>query len=184
MAATGFALFPTPIGTCGVAWSDAGVAGVQLPDSSAAATGAGMARRFAGARAAAPPPPVVAAIVRMQALLDGVRDDLTSVELDLAGLAEFDRRVYAAARGIAPGETLTYGELAARIGVPAAARAVGRSLGANRFAIVVPCHRVLAAGGRPGGFSAPGGVRTKLRLLEIERARFGSVPGLFDSPAG
>jgi methylated-DNA-[protein]-cysteine S-methyltransferase len=183
MAAHGFALFPTPIGDCAVAWGDAGLVGVHLPAATAEALRAGIARRFVPAREAAPPAAVATAIGRIQALLEGAHDDLRSIALDFAGVADFDRRVYAAARRITPGETLSYGELAARIGEPGAARAVGRALGANRFAIVVPCHRVLAAGGRSGGFSAPGGVRTKLRLLEIERARFAAAPGLFDGPA-
>lgn len=89
------------------------------------------------------------------------------------------RRFPGAAEG-APGSTLTYGELAQQLGEPAAARAVGQALGANPFPIIVPCHRVLAAGQRAGGFSAPGGARTKLRLLEIEHAPLGGTPGLFD----
>ena len=93
----------------------------------------------------------------------------------------FNLRVYELARGILPGQTLTYGEVAARLGEPHAARAVGQALGTNPFPIIVPCHRVLAAGGKSGGFSAPGGARTKLRLLEIEGAPLGVGPGLFDS---
>ena len=89
------------------------------------------------------------------------------------------RRVYAIARAIPPGATLTYGEVAGRLGEPHASRAVGQALGANPFPIVVPCHRVLAAGGKAGGFSAEGGIRTKLRLLQIEGAVFGGAPGLF-----
>jgi methylated-DNA-[protein]-cysteine S-methyltransferase len=183
MAASGFALFDTPLGACGIAWSEAGLAGVLLPAAWPGATRASLARRFAGAREAAPPAPIGHAIERVVALLEGARDDLAAIALDWDGVADFDRRVYEAARGIVPGRTSTYGELAARIGEPDAARAVGRSLAANRFAIVVPCHRVLGAGGRAGGFSAPGGLRTKLRLLEIERARFGTAAGLFDDAA-
>ena len=89
----------------------------------------------------------------------------------MTGVPDFDRRVYAEARSIAPGETRTYGEIAARLGDPGLSRAVGQALGRNPFVIVVPCHRVLAAGGKAGGFSAPGGVETKRRLLEIEGAR-------------
>jgi methylated-DNA-[protein]-cysteine S-methyltransferase len=123
---------------------------------------------------------VAAAIVRIQALLAGTRDDLADLPLELEGVPEFHRRVYAVARAIPPGEVLTYGEVARRLGEPGAARAVGQALGKNPFAPVVPCHRVLAAGGRSGGFSAEGGADTKLRMLEIERARFGPQPGLFD----
>ena len=86
-------------------------------------------------------------------------------------MSEFDTAVYRVARDIPPGETLTYGEIAERLDDPGAARAVGQALGANPIPIIIPCHRVLAAGGRAGGFSAPGGVATKLELLEIERRR-------------
>ncbi|MBN8510842.1 MAG: MGMT family protein, partial [Burkholderiales bacterium] len=116
----------------------------------------------------------------IRALFEGRGDDLRDVGLDLDGIAPFEQRVYAAARTIGPGRTTTYGELAARLGDPTLARAVGQALARNRFAPVVPCHRVLAAGGRAGGFSAPGGLATKLRLLQIERARLGPDPGLFD----
>jgi methylated-DNA-[protein]-cysteine S-methyltransferase len=93
---------------------------------------------------------------------------------------EFPRRVYEVARTIPPGGTLTYGEVAARLGDARLAREVGQALGRNPFAIIVPCHRVLAAGGMPGGFSASGGVATKMRLLSIEGARAASQLGLFD----
>ena len=96
------------------------------------------------------------------------------------GVPEFHQRVYAIAREIQPGRTLSYGEIAARLGDPSLARAVGQALGQNPFPIVVPCHRVLAANGKTGGFSAPGGVSTKLRMLEIERARASAIPTLFD----
>jgi methylated-DNA-[protein]-cysteine S-methyltransferase len=127
-------------------------------------------------------PPAFAqrAIERVRALLDGATDDLADLPLALENVPEFNRRVYAVARAIPPGRTMTYGEVARAIGDPGASRAVGAALGANPFAPVVPCHRVLAAGGRSGGFSAEGGTDTKLRMLEIERARFGSEPGLFD----
>ncbi|MCC2675022.1 MAG: methylated-DNA--protein-cysteine methyltransferase [Ramlibacter sp.] len=120
------------------------------------------------------------AIQRIQALLEGARDDLLDLPLDFSSVPAFHRRVYDVARAIPPGEVLTYGEVARRIGEPGASRAVGQALGRNPFAPVVPCHRVLAAGGRSGGFSAEGGADTKLRMLEIERARFGGAPGLFD----
>jgi O-6-methylguanine DNA methyltransferase len=96
------------------------------------------------------------------------------------GVPEFDRRVYAVARDIAPGATLSYGEIAARLGERGLARDVGQALGRNPFPLIVPCHRVLAAGSKAGGFSANGGVTTKLRLLTIERARTSDAPTLFD----
>jgi methylated-DNA-[protein]-cysteine S-methyltransferase len=180
MAATGFAIFETAIGSCGIAWGAGGVAGVQLPDGSAAATRRRLAQRFPGAGVAPAPPEVADAIRRITALLRGERTDLTGIALDTTALAPFRRRVYEAARAIGPGATLTYGQIAARLGEPEAAREVGRALATNPFAIVVPCHRVLAAGGRSGGFSAPGGVATKLRLLAIESGHAERQPALFD----
>lgn len=162
----GCCLFDTAVGGCAIGWSARGVVGVELPGRDEAATLARLRRR--GAVAAPPPVPVQAAIDAIVALLHGRRDDdLTGIVLDLDGVPDFARRVYAAARAIAPGQTSTYGELAARLGEPGAARAVGRALGENPYTIIVPCHRVLAAGG-DGGFSAPGGVSTKLKLLAIE----------------
>jgi methylated-DNA-[protein]-cysteine S-methyltransferase len=133
------------------------------------------------AREAQPPPDVQGAIDDIVALLRGEPRDLSAVALDMAGVPPFDRRVYAVARTIAPGATLTYGDIAARLDAPDQARAVGEALGQNPFAIIVPCHRVLAASGKAGGFSAPGGIATKLRLLSIEGARTSDQPTLFDS---
>jgi methylated-DNA-[protein]-cysteine S-methyltransferase len=180
-SARGCCLFDTAIGPCGIAWTEAAFAGVQLPESTRAGT-LGRLRRYVGPEVpeAAPPAFVQSAIVRIQALLAGARDDLADLPLELEGLPPFHRRVYEATRAIPPGEVLTYGEVARRVGEPGAARAVGQALGNNPFAPVIPCHRVLAAGGRSGGFSAEGGVNTKLRMLEIERTRFGGEPGLFD----
>ena len=165
-----FALFETPLGFCGIAWGPRGVAGVQLPEGAQRATRSRMLERFPDASEEAPPPPVQAAVEAIVALLRGGAGDLSAIVLDLAGVPTFHRRVYEAARAIPSGSTMTYGELAARIGAPNASRAVGQALGRNPFAIVVPCHRVLAAGGKVGGFTANGGVTTKLRLLSIERA--------------
>ncbi|HSV48525.1 MAG TPA: MGMT family protein, partial [Ramlibacter sp.] len=130
---------------------------------------------------AKPPAEVARAIARIQAALAGADDSLLDLPLDMAGVPEFHQRVYAIARAIPPGRTLTYGEVAAQLGEPGAARAVGQALGHNPFAPVVPCHRILAAGNRSGGFSAHGSTDTKLRMLETERARFGAQPGLFDA---
>ena len=167
----GLSYFDTGVGRCAIAWSESGVAGVQLPEATEAATRARMQRRFPSAVEAAPPPPVQAAIDGIVALLAGEPSDLTGVALDLRSVSEFHRAVYEIARTIAPGETMTYGAIAAQLGAPGAARTVGQALGQNPIPIIVPCHRILAAGGRAGGFSAPGGVMTKLRLLEIERRR-------------
>lgn len=176
----GFCLFETAIGPCAVAWGDDVLTGVQLPEASAQRLRSRMQGRFPGAAETAPPEFARAAIVRVQALLEGGQDTLEDVPLDMEAVPEFNRRVYAVARAIPPGRTLTYGEVAQRLGEPGASRAVGQALGHNPFAPVVPCHRVLAAGGRSGGFSAEGGAVTKLKMLEIERAQFGPGPGLFD----
>jgi methylated-DNA-[protein]-cysteine S-methyltransferase len=178
--ALGFCLFDTAIGACALAWSEDALVGVQLPEADPQRLHARMRRRFPDAPASAPPPLAQRAIARIQALLEGQDDDLADLPLDMAGLPDFHQRVYAIARAIPPGRVLTYGDVAKQIGEPGASRAVGKALGANPFAPVVPCHRVLAAGGRPGGFSAEGGAATKLRMLEIERAQFGGTPGLFD----
>jgi methylated-DNA-[protein]-cysteine S-methyltransferase len=176
-----YGVFDTAVGPCAIAWDEAGIAGVNLPEGDEARTRARMRRRFPSALESAPPPEVVHTIEGLVELLRGRRVDLGAVRLDLQRVAPFERRVYALARTIAPGATMTYGEMAKRLGPPQDARAVGAALGRNPFPLIVPCHRVLAAGGKPGGFSAHGGVATKLRLLSIEAALSAS-PGLFDEP--
>ena len=181
MSTPAFTLFETPIGACALVWAERGLVGAALPAASPGATRAHVQRRHRGAREAEVPAGMQAVIARIQALLRGGRDDLADIPLDMVGVPDFHQRVYALARRIVPGATRTYGELALELGEPHAARAVGQALGANPFPIIVPCHRVLAAGSRSGGFSAPGGTRTKLRLLEIEGAPLGGTPGLFDA---
>src|SRR4051794_28234043 len=154
--------FETAIGTCGVRWSEQGITSVLLPGSRP------LARALPHAQAI--PTHVLAAAHDMAALLDGDPRDLTHIELDETSLDDFRRAVYAATRAIPPGRTATYGEIARAIGDPHAARAVGSALGSNPYPIVVPCHRVLAANGALHGFSAPGGINTKRRMLEIECA--------------
>ena len=166
-----FALFETAIGCCGIVWSARGIAGVQLPERSAAATRRRLLRRFPQAREAPPPAEVGRAIADIVALLTGARRDLSQVTIDIGAVAEFHRRVYEVARRIPAGETLSYGEVAERLGDRNLAREVADALSQNPCPIIVPCHRILAAGGKPGGFSAPGGVATKLRLLTIEGAQ-------------
>lgn len=179
--ALGFCLFDTAIGACALAWGEGGqLVGVQLPEHDVAATRARMQRKWPDAAEGDAPPFAQAAIRRIQALLQGERDDLQDIPLDMSGVPDFHRQVYAIARAIPPGRVRTYGEIARDMGDPGAARAVGQALGSNPFAPVVPCHRVLAAGGRSGGFSAEGGTATKLKMLEIERAQLGEGPGLFD----
>ena len=189
MPADSFALFDTAMGRCGIAWDAHGIIGVQLPEASESATCARILKRCPGADEASPPPTVQHAIDSIVAFLHGEADDfskagdLSAIELDMDRVSPFHRRVYQVARTIAPGETMTYGEIAAQLGSPGSARAVGQALARNPFAIVVPCHRVLAAGARLGGFSANGGTTTKQRLLSIERAHAGDAPTLFDTDA-
>ena len=166
----GHALFGTAIGPCGIAWGPRGIAGVQLPEADAEATRARLLRYTGPLPEAAAPPEVRAAIREIAALLAGEPHDMSGIVLDMSGLTDFQRRVYALACAIPAGQTRTYGELAADLGGKHLARAVGQALGFNPFAPVVPCHRILAAGQRPGGFSAHGGAATKLRMLAAEGA--------------
>lgn len=182
MSRSGFALFATAIGRCGLAWGPDGLLGVQLPETSAAATMARLWRRFPGLEIAEPPPAAAEAIARITAFLDGAPDDFRDLALDWSAASELERSVYAAARGIPAGTTITYGGLAAQLGDPALARAVGQALGRNPWPIVIPCHRITAAEGRMGGFSAPGGTATKLKLLEIEGALAAETLPLFGAP--
>lgn len=173
----GYALFDTTLGRCAIAWSEHGIAATELPGADDAATRRRIARALPDAVEAPPPPAVAAAIDAITRLLAGEPDDLSSVVLDLDGLPEFHRRVYDVARAIPPGETRSYGDVAKALGEPGAAQAVGRALGRNPVPIVVPCHRVLAANGALHGFSAPGGIETKRRMLALEGA---GAPTLFD----
>lgn len=174
-----FCLFPSAIGEVGIVWTPRGIAGIQIPARDEATTRRTLLRRFPEATESEPPPEVADAIEAIRSLLDGDRTDLSQTGLDLDGIGPFERRVYEVALTIPAGSTLTYGEIAARLGDPLLARDVGAALGRNPIPIIVPCHRVLAAGGRSGGFSAPGGVVTKMRLLEIEDAAPGGQPDLF-----
>jgi len=172
----GFTLFDTAIGRCGIAWGERGIVGLQLPEAREKETRARLLSRVPAASDQPPPPEIQRTLDAIVALLGGGIGDLSAVTLDMADVPAFHRRVYAAARAIPPGATLSYGEIATRIGSPGAARAVGQALGRNPFPIVVPCHRVLAANGKIGGFSANGGVATKLRMLAAESG--GGAPPL------
>jgi methylated-DNA-[protein]-cysteine S-methyltransferase len=180
MSAQSFAIFDTAVGRCGIAWSDDGIIGVQLPERDERATRARLQKRCPGLNEASPPSHIQNVIDGIVRLLRGEKPDLSDVVLDTASISAFQRRVYAVARSIPPGATLSYGEIAARLGDRGAAREVGEAMGQNPFPIIVPCHRVLAAGGKVGGFSASGGVTTKLRLLDIEGAQLGDAPTLFE----
>ena len=179
-----FTLFATAIGECALAWNDAGIVAAWLPEASRGRLRSRIANRFPDASEAPPGIDVARAIATITALLRGERVDLGAVRIDDSRLAAFDRRVYAAARTIAAGRVISYGELATRVGADATAREVGASLGRNPFPIIVPCHRIVASDGELGGFSAPGGTATKRRLLTIEDARRDGVDDLFDATAG
>lgn len=173
-----FHLFDTAIGTCAIAWGELGILAVRLPATEGPDLTARMRRAVPGVTEALPDVPTAAAIAGIRALLSGEKCPLLDVTLDLSGVGAFDRAIYAIARAIPPGRTLTYGQVAARLPADVRgdtqphqlARAVGQSLGRNPVPIIVPCHRVMAAQGGTGGFSAPGGVVTKLALLRIEGA--------------
>jgi len=184
MKQAAYCLFETPLGRCGIAWTqpeacgaEAAVSCLQLPEATAAMTESRIAQSCGTRQASAPPPEIAKVITRVRKHLEGELQDLRDVIVDLEGQGLFARRVYEAAREIPAGETRTYSELAKAFCLPAAARAVGQALGRNPIPIIVPCHRVLAAGRQPGGFSASGGRATKARLLAIERAAFGRRPG-------
>ncbi len=175
-----FTIFDTAIGRCGIAWGPRGINAVQLPMGSEDKTRARIRQRYGDIAEAPPPAEVQAAIDGIVELLAGKPNDLSDVVLDLDGVPEFHRGVYDIARTIPPGKTLTYGDIAKRLGGVELSRDVGQALGRNPCPIVVPCHRVLAAGGKPGGFSANGGVVTKLKMLAIEGAVVNHTPSLFD----
>lgn len=181
MDAVGYTLFDTEVGRCAIAWGENGIVAVRLPEADDEKTRAGILRRAPIAKEAEPPAEIQGVIEAIQSLLRGERADLSGVRVDLDGAPEFNRQVYAIARSIPPGQTLTYGDIAKQLGDVQLSRAVGQAMGQNPVPIVVPCHRVVAAGGKSGGFSAPGGSRTKLKMLMIERAKFGSAPDLFDT---
>ena len=175
-----YCLFDSAIGPCGIEWGPRGINGVQLPMGDESKTRARIRQRRGDIDEAEPTAEVKAAIGRIVELLAGKPDDLTDIPLDLDGVPEFNRGVYDIARSIPPGKTMTYGDIAKRLGGVELSRDVGQALGRNPCPIVVPCHRVLAAGGKPGGFSANGGVVTKLKMLAIEGAVVNHTPSLFD----
>ncbi|MHB1530421.1 MAG: methylated-DNA--[protein]-cysteine S-methyltransferase [Acidiferrobacteraceae bacterium] len=176
-------LFETPLGWCGIAWSPAGpsrlppaVCLLQLPEATAKRTKARIAEHLGARASSLPPPPIAAVIKKVCQHLRGDIQEFLDIPLDLDGVGAFARQVYEATRAIPAGQTRTYGELAKTLGQPGAARAVGQALGRNPIALLIPCHRVLAAGGKPGGFSAHGGGTTKARMLAIEGVTLGLPP--------
>jgi methylated-DNA-[protein]-cysteine S-methyltransferase len=175
-----FTIFDTPIGRCGIVWGERGITSVQLPMGDEKKTRTRLQQRHDDLTEAPPPAKVQAAIDGIVELLEGKPNDLADIVLDLDGVPEFNRGVYDIARTIPPGKTLTYGDIARKLGGVELSRDVGQALGRNPCPIVVPCHRVLAAGNKPGGFSANGGVVTKLKMLAIEGAVVNHTPSLFD----
>jgi methylated-DNA-[protein]-cysteine S-methyltransferase len=175
MKQAAYSLFETPLGWCGIAWSEGGnsigppaVTFFQLPEATANITESRIAKTSGACQASAPPPQIAKVIQRICRHFQGEVQDFRDVTLDLDGVGPFAQKVYAAAREIPPGQTRTYGELAKSLHRPRAARAVGQALRKNPIALLIPCHRVVAAGGKPGGFSAHGGRATKAKMLEVE----------------
>jgi methylated-DNA-[protein]-cysteine S-methyltransferase len=175
-------LFDTEFGTCGLGWNARGLTRVQLPEADRSATERRLQAGRAHSHPTEPPPPIRKVTAMLQSYFAGARIDFSPIALDLGGVGSFYRKVYEAARSIGWGQTTSYGELARQAGYPNGARAVGQALGRNPVPIIVPCHRVLASGGKAGGFSAFGGARTKMRLLALEGLRLGHdaplLPGL------
>jgi len=170
-----YLIFETACGWCGIAWSGAGISRFQLPDRSAEATQRNLLRRLSGATPAAPPPAVAETVAAVKRYFAGDRIEFHDVRLDLDGQDEFFRQIYAAARRVGWGQTTTYGALAKEFGGDwEVARDVGQAMAKNPVALIIPCHRVLAAGGKVGGFSAPGGAVSKIRMLELEGVRLGA----------
>jgi methylated-DNA-[protein]-cysteine S-methyltransferase len=170
-----YLVFETAAGFCAIAWNDVGITRFQLPTKSADATERLMLRRLPDAEASAPLPAVVEAVAAIRRYFAGEETDFSGLTLDLDGQDEFFKKIYAAARQVPWGHTTTYGALAKALGAgPEAARDVGQAMAKNPVALIIPCHRVLAAGGKIGGFSAPGGSSAKLRMLELEGVHVGS----------
>ena len=167
-----YLIFETASGFCGVAWSNVGITRFQLPTKSAEATERLLLRRAPGAEPGAPTPEVAEAVAAVQRYFAGEETDFSGIKLDLGEQDPFFEQIYDAARRVGWGRTTTYGTLAKELGAgPEAARDVGQAMARNPVALIIPCHRVLAAGGKVGGFSAPGGSVAKVRMLELEGVR-------------
>lgn len=165
----GYQIFSTEAGYCGIAWSDAGIVRFCLPEATSEATEAHLLRRVPGAVHGEPPAQVGAAITAARAYFAGEPVDFSNFALDLDSQSSARQAIYAALRQVDRGKTTTYGALATAAGMPPqAARDVGQAMAHNPIPLIIPCHRVLAAGGKVGGFSAPGGATSKLRMLELE----------------
>lgn len=167
-ARSAYTLLDSALGHLGVAWKGSALLAIRLPEVSAEATADGLRSRVGGLEPGTPPPEVAEALVRIRAFLAGEDVDLASLPVDLEAATPFRRRAYVAARALRRGEVIGYGALAAQLGSPGAARAVGGAMANNPLPIVVPCHRVLGAGGAPGGFSSARGLEHKVALLALE----------------
>ena len=172
-----YAVFETTSGFCGIAWNDVGIARLGLPERTAEAAERHLWRHLADARASDPPPAVAAIVARVKRYFAGETVDFSGVAVDLGGQETFLRQIYEAVRRVGWGQTTTYGAVAKELGAGSeAARDVGEAMARNPVPLIVPCHRVLAAGGKLGGFSAPGGAVAKLRMLELEGVKVGPPP--------
>ncbi len=179
MDSTGINIFDTPIGPCGIAWQGGKIIGVEIGDADEKETRYRLQSRFSDTEASTPPTYVSEAIDKVRVLLEGGSPDFLQTPLALDEVPELHRKVYEILLELKAGETITYGAIARRLGDVSLSQAVGYALGKNPFPIIVPCHRVLGSNGKVGGFSAAGGTATKLRLLNIERARTSLEPDLF-----
>lgn len=163
-----YCLIETDLGTFGLGWTEKGVARALLPDSKPGAIAQRMAKY--GSQSAAPEEEIAEIVADIQAYGRGERIEFDEVPLDLGGQSEFNRRVYDNILKLEWGQTTTYGDIARRLGDVALSRAVGAALGANPIPLIVPCHRVLGSNGKAGGFSAPGGAGSKMKMLAMEKA--------------
>lgn len=167
-----FLTFETAMGFCAIAWNAAGIVCFRLPETRAEAAERSLLRRLPRARPAAPSAPVADVIASARRYFEGEMVDFSGLALDLGRQEPFFARVYGTVRNLKWGETTTYGAVAKELGAdPEAARDVGQAMAQNPVPLIIPCHRVLAAGGKLGGFSAPGGSATKARMLELEGVR-------------
>jgi methylated-DNA-[protein]-cysteine S-methyltransferase len=164
-----YRLFETPLGPCGIAWTEHGVARLQLPEADRGVTERRLRKTASPGESA--PPDIEQLIADVHWYLSGRSTDFAAAALDLACVGAFEQKVYALVRAVGWGQTASYGEIAQQIGAPHAARAVGQALSRNPIPIIIPCHRILAKGHRIGGFSAYGGRLTKERLLALEGVR-------------
>lgn len=175
-ASTGHRVFETALGFVGIAWSDAGLTRLCLFQSDPAAVERRLEKLGAAANDGAVPDWIEALVRDIRAYAGGEDVDFSGVPVDLSGVDDFQLAIYAAARKLAFGETTTYGELAKRAGHAGLPRETGQALGANPVPLVIPCHRITAAGGKIGGFSAPGGSATKEKMLRLEGVQVGPPP--------